>query len=241
MHRAFVEKGVWRVAVATACDPSQQKMATLRVSALAGLTVLGLIMGPDFRQTELTRHQTPVIVSTAPDMVSFKDPERVAGHASSQVSDRDLPLQGDITSTAPTRRWRPQTDPNVIVTPKPIVHDTIEVVDASTLRAGGMVVRLTGMIAPDEKLTCRRLDGLTVPCVDRAISYLQLLVKGRAVACERAGVAGDGVEKGHCRIGDSDIAEQMIRQGWAKADAQPEQRFLLAQASARKQKLGIWR
>jgi endonuclease YncB( thermonuclease family) len=238
MQRAFVEKGSWRVAASATCDAAQQTMATLRVSALAGVAVLGLMMAPDLKQEPPHRAASVVIVSTAPDIIPAKSLERVPGHETAE--------SGDVTSTAPTRRWRSQADPHgsqsqVIITPKPAVHAAIEVVDAMTLRAGEMVVRLAGLAPPDGKTACRRLDGLVVSCADRAVSYLQLLVKGRSVACARAGVSPDGVEKGQCRIGESDIAEQMVRQGWARAEAQPEERFLVAEAAARKQKLGIWR
>jgi endonuclease YncB( thermonuclease family) len=104
-----------------------------------------------------------------------------------------------------------------------------------------MLVRLSGMSLPRDGMTCKRLDGLAVPCLDRASSYLQLLVKGRAVACDRAGVATDGTDLGRCRVGETDIAEQMIRQGWASATEASEKRLVVAEAAARKQKLGIWR
>jgi endonuclease YncB( thermonuclease family) len=233
MRRAFVEQGSWQSAIVAACDASQQKMATLRVSALAGVAALGLMIAPDMKAPMQGPVQAPVIVSTAPEIIVAKSIERVPGQE--HLSHRD------VTSAAPTRRWRSQADPDVIATPRPAVHAAIEVVDGMTLRAGDMVVRLSGLSLPDDNSICRRLDGLAVSCTDRAVSYLQLLVKGRAVACARAGVSPDGVEKGQCRIGESDIAEQMVRQGWAKAEEQPEERFLVAEAAARKQKLGIWR
>ncbi|MGL4635704.1 MAG: thermonuclease family protein [Beijerinckiaceae bacterium] len=237
MHRAYVEKGSWQIIASAACNPSQQKLATLRVSAFAGIAAIALMMGPDLKQMHADHTPIRAVISTAPDIIPAKSMER--------VPEQQAAAHEDITSTAPTRRWRSQTDPNVIATPRPSVHAAIEVMDGATLRAGEMVVRLAGLSLPTENQTCRRLDGLAVSCIDRAVSYLQLLVKGRSVACERAGVSDDGIEKGRCRIGDSDIAEQMVRQGWAKAevstDIKPEERFLVAEAAAKKQKLGIWR
>jgi endonuclease YncB( thermonuclease family) len=233
MRRAFVEQGKWRVSVAAACDAAQQKRATLRVSALAGVGVLGLMMVPDMKAPQRVPILAPIMVSTAPEIIPAKNMAR--------VPQQDVVTQADVTGAAPTRRRRSQPDSDGVAAPKPAVHASIEVVDSMTLRAGDMVVRLAGLAAPEDKRICQRLDGLAVSCIDRAISYLQLLVKGRAVACARAGISQDGVEKGQCRIGESDIAEQMVRQGWAKAEAEPEERFLVAEAAARKQKLGIWR
>jgi endonuclease YncB( thermonuclease family) len=121
------------------------------------------------------------------------------------------------------------------------VTEAVEALDAGMIRAGAETYRLAGIVTPETGTSCRRLDGLAVACADRALSYLQLLVKGRAVACERAPQRSDGPLEANCRIGDGDIAEQMVRQGWARAARNPEERFVLAEAAAKKQKLGIWR
>ena len=104
-----------------------------------------------------------------------------------------------------------------------------------------MTVRIAGLALPTADKTCRRLDGLSVACLSRAESYLELLVRSRAVACDRAGVADDGVALGRCRIGETDIAEQMVRQGWAEAADREAPALVMAEAQAKRQKLGIWR
>jgi endonuclease YncB( thermonuclease family) len=231
MVRTFIEKGIWQITVSNSFSADIQKMATLRVSALAGIITLGLMVGPELRETQVIRAPAPVITSTIPEMVSAKSNDRV-------------PNFEDITSLAPARhKARPDSDVTALSTSssdqKP--YAGIEVVNATTLRSAGMTVRLAGIALPKAEQSCRRLDGLDVSCTDRAISYLQLLVKGRSVACDKAGIASDGVEKGRCRIGETDIAEQMVRQGWAKASDNPDGRLVVAEAAARKQKLGIWR
>jgi endonuclease YncB( thermonuclease family) len=229
MVRAFIDKGIWQFS-AKDFNADAQKMATLRVSALAGIVTLGLMVGPELRETQVIKSTSTMIVSTAPEMVSKKSHDRV-------------PSFEDITSTAPTRRKvRPNSDLTVESAPslEPKPYTGIEVINATTIRSSDMTVRLAGIELPQPAQSCRRLDGLAVSCTDRAISYLQLLVKGRSVACDKAGIATDGVEKGRCRIGETDIAEQMVRQGWAKASDNPDGRLVIAEAAARKQKLGIW-
>jgi endonuclease YncB( thermonuclease family) len=225
MVRAFLDKGVWQISAPHNFNADVQKMATLRVSALAGIVTLGLMVGPELREGNGVKTSAITIVSTVPDIVSVKSQDRV-------------PNSEDITSVASTRRKVRPADEASGLEPKP--YAGIEVVNATTLRSSDMTVRLAGIELPKAEQSCRRLDGLAVSCTDRAISYLQLLVKGRSVSCDKAGLAADGVEKGRCRIGATDIAEQMVRQGWAKTSGNPDGRLVVAEAAARKQKLGIW-
>jgi endonuclease YncB( thermonuclease family) len=233
IKRAFIENGQWRITTASACDAVVQRKATLRVSALAGIVTLALFAGPEVRLALPEAHAPRAPLVSQPEMVSFKPADRVPGSAKLYSQ--------EITSTAPA--WLPRS--SVVETASaietPHAHPAIDVVDGATLRAGDMLVRLSGMALPSDDRTCKRLDGLAVPCLDRASSYLQLLVKGRTVACDRAGVATDGTDMGRCRIGEADIAEQMIRQGWASAAEASDKRLVVAEAAARKQKLGIWR
>jgi endonuclease YncB( thermonuclease family) len=239
VSRPFITGGVWTFAAIRDCDAHVQGKATLRVSALAGLITLGLLAGPEFKLADSLRTQAVSPAITAPEMISAKGQDRIPAYR--------IPAFGDVTSATPARR-RPRTESEAVIlaaapaapsSPAPL--DSIEIIDAVTLRTGSMIVRLAGIHTPASDQSCRRLDGLTVSCADRALSYLQLIVKGKAVACDRAGYGPDGIEEGRCRIGDADIAEQMVRQGWAKAAEQPEERLMVAEAAARKQKLGLWR
>jgi endonuclease YncB( thermonuclease family) len=234
---AFIENGQWRITAASACDAVVQRKATLRVSALAGIVTLALFAGPELRLTIPEAHAPRAPLVSQPEMVSFKPADRVPG---SEKAGSQTFAALEITSTAPARLSVGAIETSsAIETPR--AHPAIDVVDGATLRAGDILVRLSGIALPQEDRTCKRLDGLAVPCLDRASSYLQLLVKGRAVACDRVGIAADGTDMGRCRVGETDIAEQMIRQGWASAAEASEKRLVIAEAAARKQKLGIWR
>lgn len=229
--RAFIENGIWQGSL-TACDAIVQRQATLRVSALAGLVTLALLAGPELRLPQSDAQQTRLPLISQPEMVSAKPIDRVPDHA---------PAIDEVTSSAPAR---PQSrlDAEMVESASPALqsHQPIEILDPTLLRAGDMQVRLAGISIPQGGKACRRLDGLTVSCSDRAASYLQLLVKGRSVACDKAGIAKDGMTMGHCRIGEIDIAEQMLRQGWAQIEGKAQKRLVLAEAAARKQNLGIW-
>ncbi len=232
MERAFIANGSWQNAIrrdahALACDPTVQRKATLRVSALAAIATLALTAGPDFRPDPALTEAPRRVAVAMPEIVTVKPADRV-------------PSAGETTS-AFQRRPRPPVAAVPDVETPAVPSPGIEIVDAATLRAGSMTVRIAGLALPAAERTCRRLDGLAVPCVSRAESYLELLVRGRAVACDRAGVAEDGVPLGRCRIGETDIAEQMVRQGWAEAADRDQPALVMAEAQARRQKIGIWR
>ncbi len=231
MERAFVVAGSWRTAIGRGeerqtCDAVVQRKATLRVSALAAVATLALTAGPEFRVNPALTEPARRVTVAMPEIVTHKPADRV-------------PAARETTS-AFQRRARPEPVATEAAPPPP-APPGIEIVDAATLRAGTMTVRIAGLAPPAPDQTCRRLDGLSVACVNRAESYLDLLVRGRAVACDRAGVGEDGVELGRCRIGDIDIAEQMVRQGWAAAADRNSPSLVMAEALAKRQKLGIWR
>ena len=108
----------------------------------------------------------------------------------------------------------------------------VRVIDASTL-AGvpqGPVLALGGILPPPpearcgagpERDRCRELSALAL----RDVTY------GQRLACERE---GDGIT---CRAGGLDVAEWMVRMGWATASVE---RLYAAEAEARATGQGMW-
>jgi endonuclease YncB( thermonuclease family) len=230
MARAFIHNGVWRIQPSLAFDAPAQKMATLRVSIAAALATLAMAAMPE-RAPDAAPRARPMLMAQ-PVMMPMKIEDRVPSLPEAISPFRRRPPMADAPvepseTTAATRTAR--------------VSEAVEALDAGTVRAGTDTFRLAGIVTPETGASCRRLDGLAVPCADRAHSYLQLLVKGRAIVCARAPQLGDGQPEANCRVGDADIAEQLVRQGWARAADKPEERLVLAEAAAKKQKLGIWR
>jgi endonuclease YncB( thermonuclease family) len=238
MQRAFVTQGTWETPDAPPHDAKAHKRVTLRVSALVGAAVLASAMLPGLELSETISAPKPLL-RTEPEIVKvvLKEIERV-------------PAFGDITSTATLRRANPVSLDNL---PRSRMAPTepareAEALEPHTIRHEGRVLRLSGIEPPPPAQMCRRLDGMQVSCIDRALSYMNLLIKGRRLQCDDAPAfrpEADGPPQASCRVGDADVAEAMVRQGWAKAGLshagdQPEERFLLAQSAARKQKLGLW-
>lgn len=236
MARPFIEAGIrisgWR----SSCDARGQRAVTLRVSALAALAAVGIAQGWGSVGAAPT---APVsLASTAPEFVVRKAEDRVSSSA-----------MADENGANPLRR-RPFTPAHASSTTSAATETTasfaapamaaIEVENGITLKSGTMTVQIADLVPPDSARQCRRLDGLTVPCIDRLHSYVQLIVRGRSVGCHHVGTSEAGRDLGRCQIGEADVAEQIIRQGWAGAAKGADQRLVLAEAAARRQKLGMW-
>jgi endonuclease YncB( thermonuclease family) len=232
MARAFIHQGVWRLPPRLVVDAPAQKRATLRVSILAAAATLALAALHDDRPAAALVVAKPAAKVAQPEIVSLKVVDRVPSLAETASPFRRRAPAAETASLSLALENPPI---------RPAAIAAVEVVDGGMIRDGDAVYRLAGVVLPENGRQCRRLDGLAVSCADRADSYLQLLVKGRAIACQRMPQSGDGPLEANCRVGDSDLAEQLVRQGWAQAAENPEERFVVAQSAAKRQKLGIWR
>ncbi|MEJ1159515.1 thermonuclease family protein [Prosthecomicrobium sp. N25] len=114
------------------------------------------------------------------------------------------------------------------------------VADARTLTGDGRRIRLSGLALPPEGKACRKLDGTAEPCRDRARTQLELFLRHRPVVC--AVPAGSkAAADGRCRIGEADVAEWLVRSGWALAEVDAPEKLRKAAAEAQRQRLGMWR
>ena len=75
----------------------------------------------------------------------------------------------------------------------------------------------------------------------RAFDALRELVGTKNVVCKLYRVKVLAVERGHCRVGDVDINETLVRRGLALDDPLISGgRFAAAEAEARRKKAGLW-
>jgi endonuclease YncB( thermonuclease family) len=91
----------------------------------------------------------------------------------------------------------------------------VTVVDGRTFRSEGMTVTLASLDLPPAEQVCRTLDNRLEQCVTRATTQLELLTRSRTLAC-RYRMITSSEATGSCRIGSSDLAERMIRTGYAR-------------------------
>lgn len=107
------------------------------------------------------------------------------------------------------------------------------VIDAGTIEIGNQRIRLYGIEAPAADQVCTA-DGRPWNCGREATWALAFELAEHWVICRDKGL-GSAV----CFIGGThDIAERMVRKGWARAD---DKDYAVAEADARANRAGLWR
>ena len=113
-------------------------------------------------------------------------------------------------------------------------------VDASgTIRADGHNLDLYGAVLIRRDRICASPEGARWTCGQRAFMAARALVEGQPLSCSFRQAAG--APKAVCRVGDNDVTESLLSQGWAElAEGVTEESYVQAEASARRIKAGIW-
>lgn len=94
------------------------------------------------------------------------------------------------------------------------VFREVRVIDGFQIAAEGLTIALAGIGPAPEGSECKRLDGVVEPCAMRAANRLDILTRGRPVACDLQ-EADDGRVRGVCRAGKIDLADDLVRYGLA--------------------------
>lgn len=131
------------------------------------------------------------------------------------------------------------------------------VIDAGHIEIGGARVELYGVDAPDEQTQCNKSDGAQWNCGLQASWALAFTLAEHWVTCRpqqigfeknasasqapQSALASQNSVAAICTIGPGqDIAETMLRQGWARAEESSPPGYASAEVAARQAKLGLW-
>ncbi|WP_153003759.1 thermonuclease family protein [Aureimonas ureilytica] len=109
-------------------------------------------------------------------------------------------------------------------------------IDSGTIRSGENTIHIAGVepIAPD----ARCADGpRSWPCGVRARTEFRAWLRGRTLSCDPA-EASSPEGPTACRLGEEDVGEWLVRNGWANAE--PGSRYATSADQARKAGRGIW-
>ena len=109
------------------------------------------------------------------------------------------------------------------------------IIDGDSLVVNGVEIRLRGVDAPEGRQMCQR-DGRDWACGQEAAKRLAAKIGGRTVHC--AGSEYDKHDRllGVCRIGEDELNEWLVAEGWAVALGS----YQAAEAKARSEGRGIW-
>lgn len=114
-----------------------------------------------------------------------------------------------------------------------------DVVDADTIKIGGIPLRLFGIDAPESRQTCER-DGEPYACGTHATKALADLIDSGLVDCAILGKDDFGRALGICSVEGSEINAAMVTQGWALAAIKFSDKYVGAEKTAQLAKAGIW-
>jgi endonuclease YncB( thermonuclease family) len=112
-------------------------------------------------------------------------------------------------------------------------------IGADVLRVNGQSFALRGVDAVEFHQSCY-IDGRPWTCGVSAVRAFQTLIDPVVVTCTPT--AGSAVEPplAVCTSSDGDLAEIMVRQGWARAYGPGADQYAVAEEAARVERVGIW-
>ncbi len=113
------------------------------------------------------------------------------------------------------------------------------VIDGDTLEVAGQRIRLHGIDAPESRQLCRR-DGERWRCGKDATSALKAFLGSRPVSCEELDRDRYRRIVAKCAVGEADIGEWMVSQGWAVAYYQYSNYYSRAEQRAKSAGRGVW-
>lgn len=111
--------------------------------------------------------------------------------------------------------------------------------DGDSIEIGGQRINLYGIDAPEPGQSCERL-GTSYRCGQEATQALAKGIGQDAVTCRQKHLNQRKQPVALCKIGDVDISEWMVRQGWAVTHPKFGAAYKGTEAAARKYRRGIW-
>jgi endonuclease YncB( thermonuclease family) len=122
-----------------------------------------------------------------------------------------------------------------------VIVGRASVIDGDTIDIHGERIRLFGVDAPESGQTCSDEQGKTYRCGQRAAQALDYRISGGVVRCEPQDRNRYGRVVAICRAHGEDLSAWVVGLGWALAFRRYSERYVPAEALAKKRKLGIWR
>lgn len=140
-----------------------------------------------------------------------------------------------LTPQAP-ERVEPPARP-VPPPPAKVARRTIVAVeDAATLKAGPIDIVLADVAALGAQETCRDGAGVEWPCGRRMVMAMRSAIRLRPVECDLPKEMKRGRIVTRCRLDGADLAELVVRRGWARAGGAE---LAAAEDEARRERRGL--
>ncbi len=121
-----------------------------------------------------------------------------------------------------------------------LLEGTATVIDGDGLYVAETEVRLFGIDAPEIGQYCKRGGANRWRCGQYSTVALDGLAGGKQVSCKVRTTDSYGRAIAVCTRQGRDLAEQLVRRGWALAYRRFSDRYVEAEETARDAKSGIW-
>ncbi len=115
----------------------------------------------------------------------------------------------------------------------------VTVVDGDTLKMRSARIRLEGIDAPEKDQSCT-VQGQEYLCGQYATRALANKIANRHVTCKRRGRDQYDRILAVCYVGEENLNEWMVAQGWALAYRKYSIAYVWVEEKAASAKLGIW-
>ena len=111
----------------------------------------------------------------------------------------------------------------------------------ATFNVGGKPVQIFGIDLPEAQKLCETPGGARWACGGRAHAAFAALITSRTLVCDRLSPVGASLMVASCKAGPDDVAERLLRDGWASAAANANVNQKSLETIAQKTHRGIWR
>ena len=218
-------------------------------SILFALAVVALFLWPVFmpsgsEKNRLAKRSAQSLSRTVPTErpQAARLPEQIHAVPGPDTSER--PLLAREKAEADRLAALKKKDENIIeIKPKPTtkIYYRVTVPDSGTLEAGGVVIKLDGIVARQADAQCQDKKGKSWPCGAAAKAALRRLVRARAVVCALPETGEQKSFTTRCAVSGTDLSTWLVRQGWAKPNDPPEPALADAARAAKSERIGLWR
>ena len=124
--------------------------------------------------------------------------------------------------------------------PKIDFQSRVRVTDGDSLRRGNQRIRLFGIDAPELAQECLDAKGEPYACGQSAKRALQELISGAEISCNVIERDKYRRDVARCQREGVEINREMVRLGWAIAYERHSLDYLVAEATARNARRGLW-
>jgi endonuclease YncB( thermonuclease family) len=114
------------------------------------------------------------------------------------------------------------------------------IMDADTVDAGTVKIRLNGIDAPESDQRCLDARGQVWSCGLAATAKLEAYSQGGSWSCELSGTDRYGRFLGTCSVNGEDVGRWLVRNGWALAFRRYSTAYVSDENYAREHQLGLW-